>query len=51
MFLEKRAEREANEAHAEAKRQNTLKRELAWLQKQPKARGTKQKARKSGQRS
>lgn len=46
LFLEKRAEREANEAHAEAKRQNTLKRELAWLQKQPKARGTKQKARK-----
>ncbi|PSL43526.1 ATP-binding cassette subfamily F protein uup [Salsuginibacillus halophilus] len=45
-FLQKRAEREAEQAKAEAKRQSLLKRELEWLQRMPKARGTKQKARK-----
>ncbi|WP_411504033.1 ABC-F family ATP-binding cassette domain-containing protein [Brevibacillus centrosporus] len=44
-FLEKRAEREDNEAAAESKRQNLLRRELAWLRRGAKARTTKQKAR------
>ncbi|MGY4690623.1 ABC-F family ATP-binding cassette domain-containing protein [Salibacterium sp. K-3] len=45
LFLEKKAEREAREEQEEVKRQNILRTELAWLKKQPKARGTKQKAR------
>ncbi|TFJ91913.1 ABC-F family ATP-binding cassette domain-containing protein [Lentibacillus salicampi] len=45
LFLEKKAEREALERSYEEKHQNTLRRELAWLKRGPKARGTKQKAR------
>ncbi|ALX48995.1 ABC-F family ATP-binding cassette domain-containing protein [Lentibacillus amyloliquefaciens] len=45
VFLEKKAEREALEKSYEEKHQNTLRRELAWLKRGPKARGTKQKAR------
>lgn len=45
LFLEKKAEREALEASYEEKHQNTLRRELAWLKRGAKARGTKQKAR------
>ncbi|SFM04715.1 ABC-F family ATP-binding cassette domain-containing protein [Salibacterium qingdaonense] len=45
LFLKQKAEREAREEQEEAKRQNILRTELAWLRKQPKARGTKQKAR------
>ncbi|WP_409178213.1 ATP-binding cassette domain-containing protein [Brevibacillus fortis] len=45
MFLEKKAEREENEAAVESKRQNLLRRELAWLRRGAKARTTKQKAR------
>ncbi|MYL34563.1 ATP-binding cassette domain-containing protein [Pontibacillus yanchengensis] len=45
-FLEKKAEREEQEQQYEQKRQNILRRELAWLKRGPKARGTKQKARK-----
>ncbi|WP_216830226.1 ABC-F family ATP-binding cassette domain-containing protein [Alkalihalobacterium elongatum] len=44
-FLEKKAEREALAEQSEAKRQNLLRRELAWLQRGAKARTTKQKAR------
>ncbi|MED4454623.1 ABC-F family ATP-binding cassette domain-containing protein [Metabacillus fastidiosus] len=44
-FLEKKAEREFNEVQAETKRQNLLRRELAWLRRGAKARTTKQKAR------
>ncbi|GED72381.1 ABC transporter ATP-binding protein [Brevibacillus reuszeri] len=44
-FLEKKAEREENEAATESKRQNLLRRELAWLRRGAKARTTKQKAR------
>ncbi len=44
-FLEKKAEREENEAAVESKRQNLLRRELAWLRRGAKARTTKQKAR------
>ncbi|WP_026703299.1 ABC-F family ATP-binding cassette domain-containing protein [Salibacterium aidingense] len=45
LFLEKKAEREALEEQNEIKRQNILRSELSWLKKQPRARGTKQKAR------
>lgn len=45
VFLEKKAEREENESAAESKRQNLLRRELAWLRRGAKARTTKQKAR------
>ncbi|MEM7114167.1 MAG: ABC-F family ATP-binding cassette domain-containing protein [Chloroflexota bacterium] len=45
-YLEKKAEREAQLAEAEEKRQSALRRELAWLHRSPMARGTKQKARK-----
>ncbi|MGD7008703.1 ABC-F family ATP-binding cassette domain-containing protein [Metabacillus sp. 84] len=45
MFLEKKAEREEQEAQSEQKHQNTLRRELAWLRRGAKARTTKQKAR------
>ncbi|MCM3716196.1 ABC-F family ATP-binding cassette domain-containing protein [Alkalihalobacillus oceani] len=45
VFLEKKAERELLEAGQEQKRQNLLRRELAWLKRGAKARTTKQKAR------
>lgn len=45
VFLEKKAEREALEASSQQKHQNTLRRELAWLQRGARARSTKQKAR------
>jgi ATP-binding cassette subfamily F protein uup len=44
-FLTAKAEREAVEARTESNRQNFLRTELEWLRRQPKARGTKQKAR------
>src|SRR5699024_10885400 len=44
LFLEKKAEREALERQDELKHRNTLKRELAWLRRGPRARSTKQKA-------
>ncbi|MEW9698807.1 ABC-F family ATP-binding cassette domain-containing protein [Paenibacillus sp. SI8] len=44
-FLEKKAERMESEAASEDKRQNLLRRELAWLRRGAKARTTKQKAR------
>lgn len=46
LFLEKKAEREIEEDQQEGKRQNLLRRELAWLRRGAKARTTKQKARK-----
>ena len=45
IFLEKKAEREMIAEQNEAKRQNILRRELAWLRRGAKARTTKQKAR------
>ncbi|NEU31844.1 ABC-F family ATP-binding cassette domain-containing protein [bacterium LRH843] len=45
IFLEKKAERELNEAKQDQKRANLLRRELAWLSRGAKARTTKQKAR------
>lgn len=45
LFLEKKAEREIVIGQTEEKRQNTLRRELAWLRRGAKARTTKQKAR------
>ncbi len=44
LFLEKKAEREQLERDEEKKHANLLKRELAWLQRGPRARSTKQKA-------
>ncbi|MFC5987645.1 ABC-F family ATP-binding cassette domain-containing protein [Marinicrinis lubricantis] len=44
-FLEKKAERLELQEAAERKRQNLLRRELAWIQRGAKARTTKQKAR------
>ena len=44
-YLSAKAEREATEARTESNRQNFLRTELEWLRRQPKARGTKQKAR------
>jgi len=44
-FLEKKIEREEIEQSTELKRQQLLKKELAWLKKGAKARSTKQKAR------
>lgn len=44
-FLEKKADRLEREAAEESKRQNLLRRELAWLRRGAKARTTKQKAR------
>ncbi len=44
-YLELKAEREALRQRTEQNRQNFLRRELDWLRRQPKARGTKQKAR------
>jgi len=45
VFLEKKAEREEQAITTETKRQNLLRRELAWLRRGAKARTTKQKAR------
>jgi ATP-binding cassette subfamily F protein uup len=45
VFLEKKAERMMMESASEDKRQNLLRRELAWLRRGAKARTTKQKAR------
>ncbi|MFC0272908.1 ABC-F family ATP-binding cassette domain-containing protein [Metabacillus herbersteinensis] len=44
IFLEKKAERELQAEQSETKRQNLLRRELAWLRRGAKARATKQKA-------
>jgi ATP-binding cassette subfamily F protein uup len=44
-YLEARAERQAHAERSERNRQNFLRKELEWLRRQPKARGTKQKAR------
>ncbi len=44
-YLEARALRQAHAERSERNRQNFLRRELEWLRRQPKARGTKQKAR------
>ncbi|MCE9596996.1 MAG: ABC-F family ATP-binding cassette domain-containing protein [Spirochaetia bacterium] len=44
-YLEKKAERDMAAARVEAKASRLLKSELEWLRRQPKARGTKQKAR------
>ncbi|MCL9663167.1 ABC-F family ATP-binding cassette domain-containing protein [Paenibacillus hunanensis] len=44
-YLELKADREEREAAAEDKRQNLLRRELAWIRRGAKARTTKQKAR------
>lgn len=44
-FLEKKAEREENLVASTAKAKNLMKRELEWIRKQPKARGTKAKYR------
>lgn len=44
-FLELKLEREEREAASEAKRQNLLRKELAWIRRGAKARTTKQKAR------
>ncbi len=45
IFIEKKLEREALEAASEDKRQNLLRKELAWVRRGAKARSTKQKAR------
>ena len=45
VFLEKKAERELQEAERDQKRANILRREIAWLKRGAKARTTKQKAR------
>lgn len=45
IFLEKKLEREDQEAAVENKRQNLYRRELAWIKRGAKARTTKQKAR------
>lgn len=45
-YLEKKAEREAHEAATVSKAKNLMRKELEWMRRQPKARGTKQKARK-----
>jgi ATP-binding cassette subfamily F protein uup len=42
-YLEARAERQAHAERSERNRQNFLRKELEWLRRQPKARGTKQK--------
>jgi ATP-binding cassette subfamily F protein uup len=44
-YLEKKAEREENLASTIGKANNLLRKELEWMRRQPKARGTKQKAR------
>lgn len=44
-FLEKKAEREAQDAASADKAKNLLRKELEWMRRQPKARGTKAKYR------
>ncbi len=44
-FIEKKAEREANEDAAADKAKNLYRKELEWVRRQPKARGTKSKSR------
>jgi ATP-binding cassette subfamily F protein uup len=44
-YLLAKSEREAHEERTERNRQNFLRREVEWLRRAPKARGTKQKAR------
>lgn len=44
-FLEKKADREANEATTIDKAKNLYRKELEWIRRQPKARGTKAKYR------
>lgn len=44
-FMEKKAEREFIEEREVDKARNLLRKELEWMRRQPKARGTKQKAR------
>ncbi len=44
-YLEKRSEREEQARQSEAKARNFLRKEVEWLRRMPKARGTKQKAR------
>lgn len=44
-FLEKKAEREASEASSISKAKNLYRKELEWMRKQPKARGTKAQSR------
>lgn len=44
-FIEKRAEREFREERELEKARNLLRRELEWMRRQPKARGTKSKSR------
>ena len=44
-YIEKKAEREFKEEREIDKARNLLRKELEWMRKQPKARGTKQKAR------
>ena len=44
-FLEKKAEREASEASSISKAKNLYRKELEWMRKQPKARGTKSQSR------
>lgn len=44
-FLEKKAERESADQQAVLKSRNLLRKELEWMRRQPKARGTKSKAR------
>lgn len=44
-YLEKKAEREAIHAATIGKAKNLMRTELEWIRRQPKARGTKQKAR------
>lgn len=45
IFLEKKAEREEQQAGSERKRQNLFRNELAWIKRGARARTTKQKAR------
>lgn len=44
-FLQKKSEREEMQEASESKRQNLIRRELAWIKRGAKARSTKQKAR------
>jgi ABC transport system ATP-binding/permease protein len=44
-YLEKKAEKEANDSTVLAKNKNLLKKELEWMRRMPQARGTKSKAR------
>jgi ATP-binding cassette subfamily F protein uup len=44
-FLEKKAEREASEASTISKAKNLYRKELEWMRRQPKARGTKSQSR------